>query len=260
MENKTKSLSKILLISFALVFVIIFLALKVNNRRISRIVASDICSKIGSSDDKNYCMATVNQDSSFCDEVSGKNEKNNCLAMANRDFSFCDNIKDRAFEKACFQNLSLLTKDPSYCDSSEDKDNCYFHYIADSYLGSNTDDIKTKYCNKINDKVIQETCFALQANDKNLCRNNLLCLTLLRKDTSICKGIKGEGKLNCLANKAITSGDISSCDKINNSKWKDLCYSNYATHVSSDISDCNHIVNNGIKNSCYLGSAVRISK
>jgi len=259
---KVKDLMVRLLTFFLVSIAVMLFVLDSQKPDIPEDLISQICTTIDSLDEKYYCLAVVNKEGAFCKEISGDNDRNFCFAMAERSFAFCNKIKQQELEESCYYELTLLTKQPEYCENLEKEEYCYFSYISCSYLRSNFDEIKTEYCNKLSEGGTADidTCFALQAQDRSLCHNRLFCLTFFEYNLSLCTGIKGDSKFGCFRDRALTSRDSSICENITDSYWKDDCYSDYAIHIDPDVSICDNILTSRLKNMCYAGVAIRLAE
>ena len=261
-KKKAKDLMVRLLVFFLVSIAVMLIVLDFQKPEIPEDSISQICTMIDSSDEKYYCLAVVNNEGAFCREISEENERNFCFAMAKRSFTFCNKIKEQEFKESCYYELTLLTKQPEYCKNLENKEYCYFSYVSRSYLRSDFGEVKTEYCDELSKGEVADvdTCFALQAQDRSLCRNRLFCLTFFEYNLSLCTGITGDDKFGCFRDRALTSRDSSICENITDSYWKDDCYSDYAAHVDPDISICDNILNAQLKNMCYAEVAIRLAE
>ena len=261
-KGKSKDLIIRLSILFLVSVAIMFFVLDSQKPDIPEDSISQICVEINSPDEKYYCLAVVNREGAFCKEINEENERNFCFAMAKRSFTFCNKIKQKELKESCYYELTLLAKQPEYCENLENKEHCYFSYISRSYLRSDFDEIKTEYCNKLSKGEVADidTCFALQSQDRNLCRNRLFCLTFFEYDLSLCTGIRGDDKFGCFRDRALTSRDPFICENITDSYWRDDCYSDYAAHIDPNVSICDNILDVQLKNMCYAEVAICLAE
>ncbi len=254
-ENKEiikKTIILFLLIVAVSIFVSDFQKFKIPNNK-----ASEICSELDSSK-KYYCLAVVNKNGDFCEKLTG-NEKKLCLAMAKENFDYCKKIEDKESREICYYKFILSKNQPNYCEETKNKEDCYFYYISHSYLRSNFEDLKIEYCDKVKESK-KQTCLALQKQDRDLCNNRLFCLSFFKNELYLCKGITGEDKFKCYRDRALTSKDVSICEEIINPYWKDVCYSEYASHINSKTSICDEISDKNLRELCYIEVALRFSE
>ena len=226
--------------------------------------ASKVCQKISQAEDIYSCLAVVNADSSFCQNVESVEEKNICFALADKDLSFCRKIKDQEAKEICYYELSFTVKDISYCDELDNWEKCYFSFVHRLYWQERSNEIKAQYCEKLSknaggDIAFKNTCWALKAGDTSLCQRNEHCLSFFQQPLSFCENTKSKGKSDCLRDRALTAKDTSICEMIDDTHYRDNCYSSYSAHIFPDLSLCEKVSDKMTKNTCYREYAVNIS-
>ena len=220
----------------------------------------DICRKVTTVNEKNYCLAIVNNDDSFCSKIDIQDERKICMAMVHKDPAFCRDIQGIEPRNMCFNELAEITKDIDYCDEVEDKEQCYFNFVSNLYWSSQAEQIKSEYCNKFSAQSPERnTCFALKERDVFFCAtDNNACLTFFKQGLSFCEDIKAEDKIKCIRDRAIIAEDPTICEKATDSDVKDECYFGYVSHFNPDTSLCEKIVNEQLRNMCYVEGAISL--
>ena len=221
---------------------------------------SDICRKVTTVNEKNYCLAIVNNDDSFCLKIDILGERKICQAVINEDPLYCRDIQEIEPRNMCFNELAEITNNIDYCDETGDQELCYFNFISNLYWSSEERQIKNEYCDKFSAKSPERyTCLALKEKDVSFCEGeNSACLTLFESDLSFCDDIKPEDKIKCIRDRAIINEDPAICEKALDLDIKDECYFGYVSHFNPDISLCENIKNEQLKNMCYVEGAISL--
>jgi len=229
-----------------------------------------ICMKISQPGDMYNCLAVANQDAKYCQysDMPGE-ERKVCLAMATGNVSYCREIQEPGPKKMCYYELSFNTDNFNYCDEVDDPNDCYFAFIHRLHWESRANEIKTEYCEKLNDDtpsglVLKNCCLAFRAQDPSLCQGSKYCLSYFKQPLSFCdtKFQTPSGlfkyKDDCLVDRAMSEKDSSICAKINDDEVRDLCYYNIVGHISSDTSFCEKIINKMTRNACYMDIVINL--
>ncbi len=228
------------------------------------------CLKISKPDDLYYCLAVANQEPSYCNDLDLVEQRKLCQGMAARDISYCREIKKSEPRKMCYYELGFLVGEFDYCDETEDPNDCYDAFVHRLHWESRADEIKTEYCEKIDEsvtggRVLKKCCQAFQKQAPALCEGNRFCLSYFEQPMSFCdtKFITPSGRYknkgDCLMDRAMSMKDASICAKIEEEEVRDLCYGNFSTHISPDLSLCNNIIDEMARNMCYAEYAINLS-
>jgi len=230
--------------------------------------ASEVCLKITQPEDVYYCLAVANQDGSFCEKMDLPGQKNLCLAMAKGDVSYCRKISDPAPKKMCYYELSFATGNIDYCSEVQSGNECYDAYIHRLHWESRGNEIKAGYCEKLSADaaVLRDCCQAFRKQDPSFCHGNKYCLSYFEQPLSFCEtpfkapSGKTKDKGDCLLDRALSAKDSSLCAKIEDTEVRDICYSNYSTHIEPDLSLCEKIADEMMKNMCYAEYAINLAE
>lgn len=270
---KTKILIVFIVLAVA-VFVFFYLGKgrpSLNLKDIPETPINKICLKISQPDNIYYCLAAANQDVSFCQNLAMPAEKKLCSAMAARDISYCREIQEPEPKKVCYYELSFLTGNFDYCQEMENPNECYFAFLYRLHWESRADEIKSEYCQKIDENspgglVIKNCCHAFRKQDLSLCQGNKYCLSFFKQPLSFCQteiklpGGKVADKDECFLHRALSEKDSSICEKIESSEGRDGCYADMSTHISPDLSFCDKITNKMTRDMCYAEYAIYLSE
>jgi len=228
--------------------------------------ADEICHKVSQPVDVYYCLAVVNQDSTFCEKIDQSEDKKICLAMAGKDLSFCQEVTDSESKQMCYQELSFKADQIDFCAGAPDPDKCYFSFIHRLYWRERSDEIQTRYCQKLSvnaggDLAYRNTCTALKDRDPALCQGNGHCLSFFEQPLSFCENNKFKSsKADCLRDRALTAKDPSICDTITDNEYvRNNCYTSYSAHISPDLSLCEKVSDKMMKNVCYIEYAINLA-
>jgi len=228
----------------------------------SESIFSDICRKVTTANERNYCLAMVNNNDKFCQKIDIAGEKKVCLAIVHKDPAYCRDIREPEPKEMCFYELAEATGNINYCDEAEDKEHCYFNLVANLYWVSQSRQIKTEYCNKFSSESPErDTCFALKEKDISFCgEENIACLTFFEQDLSFCEDIKDEDKLKCIRDRAMIAGDPAICEKATDLEVRDECYFGYVSHFDPDVSLCEKVKNEQLRNMCYVEGSIDLAE
>jgi hypothetical protein len=114
-----------------------------------------VCNKISIPDLRKYCLAMVKENLILCEKLDAE-DKNTCLAVLNQDPSFCKLIQGEDAREICYGDLAFLSGNASYCGGQENKrkvSSCYFNFVSSSYYSSDFDNISTSLCGYISEEL-----------------------------------------------------------------------------------------------------------
>ncbi len=229
--------------------------------------SNEICKKLPllkslSYGNRYYCLAIVNHNAEFCRGMDEENEENICLAIVKKDSSHCKKIKDVSAKHVCYYQLAAISKNINFCDDIDYDENerlqCYFNFVSNLYWFDKSEEIKTEYCNKFpageSDK---STCLAFKERNASLCKNNVNCLTFFEQEAPFCENKRIILK-DCVRDRAMTSKDVSICEKLSGKK-RDDCIGDFCTHIELDVAICDKITSIKEKQSRYIELAINLA-
>lgn len=204
------------------------------------------------------CVALTNQDEERCNRIDTFENRNFCLALINQNVSFCRKMSDEDSRKNCFYEIVLLTKNISLCNELSNRVHCYFSFVNHLFWRGNHELIKEEYCEMFPEgDPDKNDCWAYMSNNVSLCGDDPTCLTCFEQPLSFCENITFKEKNDCIRDRALSSHNSSICEMINNTYMRDDCYMDYSNHASPNASLCEKIRTPSLKDMCYLELTIR---